>query len=135
MCKEDTCLGKPYGHGYCERHYRRRKRLGETLPSPTRGPKRRPLTERFWEKVSKTGPIHPILGTPCWLWTGTVDRGYGTFKIEGWSKKAYKVAWWLIHGDVPVGRHLHHLCETKLCVNPDHLKPLTQAEHNHAHAS
>src|SRR5438128_11296357 len=30
----------------------------------------RPASQRFWEKINKNGPIHPIIGTPCWLWKG-----------------------------------------------------------------
>src|SRR5438105_526870 len=38
---------------------------------------RRPLADRFWEKVRKDGPIiRPELGK-CWLWIGTKNRkGY-----------------------------------------------------------
>ncbi len=28
--------------------------------------------ERFWTRVNKDGPVHPVLGTACWLWTGAV---------------------------------------------------------------
>lgn len=38
----------------------------------------RTLAERFWEKVNQDGPVHPVLGTRCWLWTATRDAwGYG----------------------------------------------------------
>jgi hypothetical protein len=32
---------------------------------------RRPLAERFWEKVAKAGPDE------CWLWTASAPNGYG----------------------------------------------------------
>lgn len=30
----------------------------------------------------------------------------------------------------PKGMHIHHTCEVKHCVNPDHLQMLTPGEHN-----
>lgn len=38
---------------------------------------------RFWSKVDKNGPVHPVLGTRCWLWTASVMwRGYFAEKAD-----------------------------------------------------
>jgi hypothetical protein len=40
------------------------------------------IEQRFWEKVDKKGPIHPILGTMCWVWTASLKKdGYGNIGI------------------------------------------------------
>jgi hypothetical protein len=49
----------------------------------------------------------------------------------GWKRKnrvAHAVAYEALHGPVPPGRELDHLCENKLCVNPSHLEPVTHQE-------
>lgn len=82
---------------------------------------RRPLEERFWEKVEPTGF--------CWSWTGALsDTGYGSIGADGITKSAHRVAYELLIGPVPEGLHVDHLCRRRLCVNPDHLELVEPGE-------
>ena len=89
-------------------------------------------SDRFWSKVDKAGPVpvhRPDLG-PCWLWTAGQNAGYGQFK-DGYPKNwytsiAHRTALDLV-GRKPIGP-VDHLCETKLCVNPNHLEEVTFLE-------
>ncbi len=103
-----------------------------------RGRRLRPSDEsaRFWSYVDQNGPtpLHrPELG-PCWLWTGGVrGKGYGAFneaKPEGRYRmvNAHRYVYELTVGLVPDGLVLDHLCETPLCCNPAHLRPVTNGE-------
>jgi hypothetical protein len=68
----------------------------------------------------------------CWLWTASKNHlGYGQWapssSYKG-SRQAHRWSYeWLV-GPIPEGLVLDHLCRTPLCVNPDHLEPVTQRE-------
>lgn len=70
----------------------------------------------------------------CLLWDGTVSRGYGRFSLNGRQVQAHQVAWEYRNGPVPTGLELDHVfargCRSKLCVNPQHLEPVTHAENS-----
>lgn len=68
-------------------------------------------------------------GTPCWLWTGSKNRGgYGQIKVAKKTLRTHCLAYTLIKGPVPEGLYLDHLCRVKECCNPDHLEPVTCRE-------
>lgn len=80
------------------------------------GPKPRPLADRFWEKVDKTGGPDA-----CWLWMAAINKdGYGMFGVSRCVMKyAHRVAWALTHGSP--SDHVLHSCDNPPCVNPAHL--------------
>jgi hypothetical protein len=65
----------------------------------------------------------------CWLWTGGLNNcGYGQVSFQGRTQAAHRVVWELLVGPIAKGLQLDHLCHMRLCVNPDHLEPVTKAE-------
>lgn len=72
--------------------------------------------------------------TPCWIWQGPVKRGYGVVaKNDRPNVFAHRAYFERAHGPIPSGKVLHHICETKLCVNPAHLSALTRDQHLRLH--
>lgn len=65
----------------------------------------------------------------CWVWTGgTGPSGYGQFTINQKNMGAHRAAWILYKGEIPTKMVISHICDKPLCVNPDHLQLMTQAE-------
>jgi len=86
------------------------------------------VTREVWlNKVGVWYTPEPMTG--CWLWMrGTTSNGYGAMAFEGRSRLAHRLSYELLVGPVPDGLQIDHLCRTRLCVNPDHLEPVTQRE-------
>ena len=69
----------------------------------------------------------------CWIWHGQVSGRYGRFAVTppGYGLRnvaAHRWSYTYYKGEIPESLVLDHLCGVKLCVNPDHLEPVTQAE-------
>ena len=74
--------------------------------------------ERFFAKVKKT--------KTCWLWRGAIVNGYGSFGIRAQTYLAHRVSFYIEHGIDAA--QCNHICDTPLCVNPQHLYSGTQKE-------
>jgi hypothetical protein len=90
----------------------------------TRGRKEPPLLRLISKTAFNTE-------TGCWEWTASrTNGGYGAVRMPGIANVAHRALYILLVGEVPDDLPLDHLCRNKLCVNPDHLEPVTQQENN-----
>jgi len=84
---------------------------------------RKPLNERFWEKVDRRGR------EDCWLWKAATVKGYGVFApVHHKLVKAHRFAYELVKGPIPDGQDVLHKCDCPPCCNPEHLFPGTQLD-------
>ena len=65
----------------------------------------------------------------CWLWVaGKDNNGYGQFWVKPRTRRAHQLAYEAVHGPVPNGLELDHICRKPACINPDHLRAVTHYE-------
>lgn len=71
----------------------------------------------------------------CWVWGGAIfkESGYGqiritTKKYHSKLRRAHIVSYETFVGEVPKNLELDHLCRNKLCINPEHLEPVSHYE-------
>ena len=81
----------------------------------------KPVEERFFRLTI------PEPNSGCLLWLGSYNKdGYGQFKVHNGTRNgrtilAHRVAWELSHGLVVGDFQVLHECDTRPCVNKDHL--------------
>jgi len=69
---------------------------------------------------------HSVDESGCHIWTGSIHKsGYGSIKWKGKATVAHRVVYLLVKGEIPEGHVIDHLCNKKLCVNPEHLEAVT----------
>lgn len=96
--------------GLCGKHCRRAKK-GQPLEGTL-----------FWWKFDRKIVARD---NGCWLWAGTVgSTGYGQFG----GSYAHRLSYQRHRGPIPPGLVIDHLCRVRLCVNPDHMEPVTLGE-------
>ena len=94
----------------------------------------KPISPTYWnDRVDDSGGA-----TACWPWLGYVYKksGYGNAWRDGRTVMAHRWAYEQVHGPIPPGLVIDHLCHTpetcfgaclhRRCVNPQHLEAVTQ---------
>lgn len=82
----------------------------------------RTAEQRFWKRVDKNGPVHPVCGQ-CRIWTGLKNAGgYGRSNTGSLRLgKTHGFSCWLHYGELPDDKHVLHKYNNPACVNPAHL--------------
>lgn len=119
-CSIEGCERKAKCRGWCSAHYTRWRRNGDPLAGVVRYSNDE---DRFWAKVDKNND--------CWLWTASTGPfGYGQFNTGHSVVRSHRFAYEMTIGSIPPGKELDHICRNRLCVRPEHLRPVTRQENN-----
>ena len=79
----------------------------------------------LWDRLKRRVKVTP---SGCWEWQGHRTFGYGRIQVGNKCKRAHRVSYQLLVGDIPAGKELDHLCRNRACINPSHLEPVTGSE-------
>lgn len=106
--------------------------LHNPLAAATRRHGGRTPIERFNDNTDRNGPPHPILGTPCHVWTaGRDQKGYGKLTLCGREYRAHRVSYEFHIGPIEPELEIDHLCRNEPCINPEHLEEVTSKVNTH----
>lgn len=121
-CSVEECDKPVRVQGLCATHAYRMRRHGTT--DGTGKWFRGTPEERFVRMVE----VDEVSG--CHVWTGALSDGYGCFNLGDGQKsyRAHRFSYELVHGPIPEGLVLDHLCRNRACVRVEHLEAVTSRE-------
>lgn len=121
-CTIDGCGSPSRTRGWCNMHYTRWRRHGDTRGG---GPAHYSTPEEaFAARTERRGE--------CLIWTGAKGgNGYGHLQVNGRFTKAHRYAWECENGPIPDGMKLDHQnhCDPACC-EPSHLRLATVAQNS-----
>lgn len=134
---ESTCAqcGIDYtGHGekYCSLTCSAQSQVRPKPPKRARVDQRGPLTvayaERDWQKVTAILLANTTRSGDCMLWNGPCRKKYPEVGVAGRRTPTHRLILEAKYG-APLGTQAaHHICATPMCINPEHLQPVTHAD-------
>tara|TARA_R110002020_G_scaffold266483_35_gene481522 strand:+ start:6301 stop:6666 length:366 start_codon:yes stop_codon:yes gene_type:complete len=85
--------------------------------------------QRIRDKVMSRVEVDAETG--CWIWTGATSgsngrgKDYPRMSLDGATVAVHIAMFVVEHGPVPPRKQIDHICNRRLCVNPDHLEMVT----------
>ena len=77
------------------------------------------------------GRYQAVTETGCWLWEGSVGtNGYGAAFLKRKRLAVHRLAYSCWVGPIPEGMMICHKCDTRTCINPNHLYAGTALTNN-----
>ena len=77
-------------------------------------------------EIDQKWKLDPLTG--CHNWTGYTDHGYGRVRINDTLYYVHRLAYESHVGPLVQGLVVDHTCNNRKCMNPEHLKQVTQRE-------
>lgn len=83
------------------------------------------LSKVLWNLIPAT--------TTCWIRNSGLDNGYSRISVAGVQVFAHVVSYIIFKGFSKPGNFIHHTCEVRCCINPEHLIEITRESHVSLH--
>jgi len=66
----------------------------------------------------------------CWIWQGKRSKEEGRALVPSHNGTGYaaRALWQRLHGAVPDGMDLAHICHRTECINPEHVRPVSRSQ-------
>lgn len=122
LCVIDECdrVATRHNREWCNRHYQKWVRHGDPAALPER---------RMYSTPSESIAARTERQGDCLVWTGVLTGdGYGRISVGGRQASVHRVAWELAFGEIPAGMEVDHVCHSRACVEPGHLRLATHAQ-------
>lgn len=75
----------------------------------------RSIVDRLSDKLE-------LVDSGCWIFNGSIlPNGYGKIRYLDRIEYVHRVSWILHIGPIPKDMVVRHLCDVRLCCNPEHL--------------
>ena len=138
LCEIKLCVNpdhlEPVSSGENTRRAARRKSVRRKPRKPHRS--KGGTRPSYAEDEPPYEVVHAGHDSPCWLWLRAVSHnGYPVriltrkLRTSRRSVYAHRVCWARVHGPIPEGHEIDHLCGNISCVNPDHLESVPADVH------
>lgn len=121
-CSVTVCDLPVHGQDLCAAHYARMLTNGTPGDTPVRH-----VLQDTETRIKARVTVDPETG--CWVWQGFVNRGgYGTLCVNGRKQLVHRAIFEATVGPIPDGMPLDHVCLTRACCNPEHLRVVSSRE-------
>lgn len=124
ICLFEGCGRKAYARGWCHTHWEQDKAGQPKTAIRWRRPKGTPPAI-----ICDEVPCHKM-GTPCHVFRGGKNSGYGQISINRWPKLVHCYIWEKENGPIPDDLMIDHQCRVRACCNTEHLRLVTRQVNN-----
>lgn len=89
--------------------------------------------QRYGNLLDRVNANIEINENGCWVWQGSTSGegrggGYGRISINGHTCAVHRVVATAYFGYIPRKMTVDHVCNNRLCCNPDHLEVVSNLE-------
>lgn len=131
-CSFPGCDKAHKAKGLCASHYHQQKRGEEVRPLRRRatgayGPQtgHLPVTQRLQVCSIRSDKLG------CLIWSrGVNQHEYGVISLAGKAILAHRLSYETFVGPIPKGKIIDHICGTRSCIEPSHLRVVTRGQNS-----
>lgn len=122
ICSFEGCEKGKHAKGLCTGHYQQ----------GLKGQELRPLGKRSMTHTmtdAERFAFYTRKSEGCWAWArNLMPDGYGRIRFGGTFQQVHRISYQLEVGPIPAGAQIDHTCHNRGCINPEHLRIVTNKQ-------